>query len=147
MKESTSDHKLINLISFLVLAGRFLMIVLTLSLAGVGGFSNREVWGIFYITGPLTMVYFISFARFVVRYPYTVERKKLGLRSSGAGVLFTVVMTAVFILGIATNGLFKLVLTFQTLKLILFFGELLNACFVAVYLSFLFEIRDRESIG
>ncbi len=146
MDEGFSDHKLINHTSILVLTGRLFLVVAILILQSYGGFSGIETWNLIYVLGPLTMLYSMAFARFIIRFPYTMEHLKVRKISARTTLLFSYSSLVAYLGGVVVNALYKSVLSFQNLLKILFVGELLNAIFIASYLSFLFEIRERSEM-
>ncbi|GAB5526390.1 MAG: hypothetical protein Roseis2KO_42620 [Roseivirga sp.] len=142
MNKASSDHRVINRLSKTVLLGRVLLMFLIPGLFLAGGFSPGELWVLIYILSPLTVVYFVSFIRFAVKYPYTVEQAKLGRNTSQTGVVFSVMLHAGYAMLILINAFYKQSPDFDLLSKLLFVGELAGAVFIGTYLSFLFEIRD-----
>lgn len=143
MKKGYSDNKLINHTSILVLAGRLLLFAAILIFQSIGGFSPLEMWDVFYVLGPLSVLYAMAFSRFIFRFPYTVENVRVGKFAGGVTLFFSYSSVIIYLVVICINALYKSVLPFQDLLRILYVGELLNAVFIASYLSFLFEIRER----
>lgn len=142
MNKTSSDHSVINKLSKTVLFSRVLLMLLIPGLFMAGGFSPDELWILLYILSPLTVVYFVSFIRFAVKYPYTIEQIKLGRNVSQAGVVFLVLLHAGYAILILINAFYKQSPDFDLLGKLLFAGEFAGAVFIGTYLSFLFEIRD-----
>ncbi len=142
MNKASSDHSVINGLSKTVLFSRVLLMLLIPGLFLAGGFSPDELWVLIYILSPLTVVYFVSFIRFAVKYPYTVEQVKLGRNISQTGVVFSAMLHAGYAILIIINAFYKQSPDFDLLSKLLFVGELAGAVFIGTYLSFLFEIRD-----